>query len=145
VRGGRLIGADIVVALPELIGPRIPGLPNDDDGFIPVDEHCRVQGCEDVLAAGDATAFAVKHGSIATQQADAVAATIAARVGAISEPEPFRPVLQGMLLTGAGPLYIRAEIGGGTGGVVSSEPLWTPAGKIVGRYLSPFLTPPLLR
>jgi sulfide:quinone oxidoreductase len=143
VRGGRLIGADAVVALPELIGPRIPGLPQDDDGFIPIDDHCRVEGVDDVLAAGDATAFAVKHGSLATQQADAAATLIAARVGAIAEPEPFKPLLQGMLLTGGDPLYIRAELG--AGGTVSSEPLWTPAGKIVGRYLSPFLTRPLQR
>ena len=143
VRGGRLIGADAVVALPELVGPRIPGLPADDNGFIPVDEHCRAEGLDDVLAAGDVISFPVKHGSLATQQADAVAATIAARAGAITDPEPFRPVLRGMLLTGGDPLYIEAEIGGDA--TVSSEPLWTPAGKIVGRYLTPFLTPPLQR
>jgi sulfide:quinone oxidoreductase len=138
-RDGRSIGADVVVALPELIGPRLPGLPADEDGFIPVDRHGRVQGLDDVFAAGDATVSAVKHGSLATQQADAVAATIAARTGAISDPEPFRPVLRGMLLTGGDPLYIEAELG--TGAKVSTEPLWTPPGKIVGRYLSPFLTP----
>ena len=142
-RGGSLIGADVVIALPTLVGPHIPGLPADGDGFIPIDEHCRVQGCEDVLAAGDATAFAVKHGSLATQQADAAAEVIAAHVGALAEPGPFRPVLHGMLLTGDDPLYIRAEIG--VGATVSSEPLWTPAGKIVGRYISPFLTLPLQR
>jgi sulfide:quinone oxidoreductase len=134
LRDGRLVGADAVVALPELIGPRIAGLPHDGGGFIPVDEHGRVLECEDVLAAGDVTAFHVKHGSLATQQADAVAATIAARLGAIDEPEPFRPVLYGTLLTGRDPLYIRAEIGGRT--TVSDEPL---PGKIVGRYLSAFL------
>jgi sulfide:quinone oxidoreductase len=134
LRDGRLVGADAVVALPELIGPRIAGLPHDGDGFIPVDEHGRVLECDDVLAAGDVTAFHVKHGSVATQQADAVAATIAARLGAIDEPEPFRPVLHGMLLTGHDPLYIRAEIGGRT--TVSGDPL---PGKIVGRYLTAFL------
>ena len=101
------------------------------------------EGLDEVFAAGDAAAFAVKHGSLATQQADAAASAIAAAVGAIAEPEPFRPVLHGMLLTGGDPLYIRAEVGGGA--TVSSEPLWTPAGKIVGRYISPFLTPPLQR
>jgi sulfide:quinone oxidoreductase len=134
LRDGRLVGADAVVALPELIGPRIAGLPHDDAGFLPVDEHGRVRGCEDVLAAGDVTTFPLKHGSLATQQADAVAATIAARVGAVDAPEPFRPVLHGTLLTGRDPLYIRAEIGGRT--TVSAEPL---PGKIVGRYLSEFL------
>jgi sulfide:quinone oxidoreductase len=43
-----------------------------------------------VLAAGDATDFPVKHGDIAAQQADAVAETIAAQLGAIAAPEPFR-------------------------------------------------------
>jgi sulfide:quinone oxidoreductase len=140
---GRMIGADIVVALPALVGPRIPGLPDDGQGFIPIDEHCRVEGHANVFAAGDAAAFAVKHGSLATQQADAAAAAIAAQVGAIAEAEPFAPVLHGMLLTGGDPLYIRAELG--SGATVSNEPLWTPAGKIVGRYLSRFLTPPLQR
>ncbi len=142
-RGGGLIGADAVIALPTLVGPRIPGLPDDGDGFIPIDEHCRVEGSEEVFAAGDATAFAVKHGSLATQQADAAAEAIAARVGAIATPEPFRPVLHGLLLTGADPLYIEAEIGAGA--TVSFEPLWPAAGKIVGRYISPFLLPPLQR
>jgi sulfide:quinone oxidoreductase len=134
LHGGGMVGADAVVALPELIGPRIPGLPHDGGGFVPVDEHGRVRGCEDVLAAGDVTTFHLKHGSLATQQADAVAATIAASVGAVDAPEPFRPVLHGTLLTGGDPLYIRAEIGGRT--TVSAEPL---PGKIVGRYLSEFL------
>ena len=57
-RGGGLIGADVVVALPALLGPRIPGLPDDGDGFIPIDEQCRVQGLDEVFAAGDAAAFA---------------------------------------------------------------------------------------
>ena len=31
-------------------------VPSDADGFVPVDEHCRVQGmAEHVFAAGDAT------------------------------------------------------------------------------------------
>jgi sulfide:quinone oxidoreductase len=132
VRGGRLIGADAVVALPELVGPGIPGLPADDKGFIPVDEQGRV--CEGVFAAGDVTASPIKHGSLATQQADAVAAAVA------GTPAPPPPVLYGTLLTGAEPLYIRAEIGGRA--TVSDEPL---PGKIVGRYLTPFLTPPLQR
>jgi sulfide:quinone oxidoreductase len=137
LRGGRLLSADAVVALPEIVGPRIPGIPHDGDGFIPVDEHSRVVGVDDVFAAGDATAFAVKHGSLAAAQADAAAEAIAAHVGAIGSPAPFRPILHGMLLTGGDPLYIRAELG--VGATVSVEPLWTPPSKIVARYLTPFL------
>ncbi|HEX5617742.1 MAG TPA: FAD-dependent oxidoreductase [Solirubrobacteraceae bacterium] len=130
---GRVVGADVVVALPVVVGPRIPGLPHDADGFLEIDEHGRVRGCDDVFAAGDATACPVKHGSLAAAQADAVAETIAG----VADPAPVRPLLQGMLLTGADPLYIRAELGGAA--TVTAEPLWSPPAKIVGRYLTPFL------
>ena len=145
---GELLSADIVVALPEVVGPRISGLPGDDDGFIPVDEHGHVVGCIDVLAAGDVTSFPLKHGGIAAQQADAVADTIAAQVGAIVSPEPFRPVLRGLLITGERPLYLRAELGAGgqrehrllpAPGNSSYGALWWPPGKVAGRYLTSFL------
>ena len=138
LRGGGLVDADVVVALGELVGPRIAGLPHDDAGFIPVDEHGCVRGCDDVFAAGDATSFPVKHGSLATQQADAVAETIAVRVGDALSAAPFRPVVRAMLLAGDGPLYISADLATGAG-VVSSDPLWSPLDKIAGRYLSPYL------
>ncbi|MBD0291362.1 MAG: hypothetical protein ICV74_08915 [Thermoleophilia bacterium] len=56
-------------------------------------------------------------------------------------PEPFRPVLRGLLLTGGVPAYLRAELSGGHGdtSLAASEALWWPPGKIVGRYLAPFL------
>jgi sulfide:quinone oxidoreductase len=130
---GRVVGADLVVALPVLVGPRISGLPHDAAGFLEIDEHGRVRGCADVFAAGDATAFPIKHGSLAAAQADAIAETIAG----VADPAPFRPLLQGLLLTGADPLYIRAEPGGAT--TTTTEPLWSPPVKIVGRYLTPFL------
>lgn len=131
---------DRVVSLPELAGPHIPGLPQTGDGFIPVDAHGAVEGAEDVYAAGDATGFPVKQGGLATQQADAVAEMVAARAGAPIEPQPFRPVLRGLLLTGTAPRYMRAEIAGGHGeGGVSEQALWWPPSKIAGRYLSPYL------
>src|SRR6185295_2868510 len=97
-----------------------------------------------VLAAGDATTFPVKQGGLATQQADAAAATIAHELGALVEPRPFVPVLRGLLLTGGAPLYLRAELdatgvprAAGTrtrrlAGEVSSRALWWPPGKIAG-------------
>jgi sulfide:quinone oxidoreductase len=148
LQSGELLRADVVIALPALVGPRIGGLPHDDDGYLPVDEHGRVQGCTDVFAAGDATAFPVKHGGLAAQQADAVAEAIAAQVGTVGMPEPFRPVLRGLLLTGHAPLYLRAELGPGgqrehrllpAPGIASSQALWWPPGKVAGRYLTPFL------
>lgn len=144
--------ADTVLSLPRLEGPGIPGLPANDDGFLPTDAHGYVMGAKRVLAAGDATTFPVKQGGLATQQADAAAATIAQELGAAVEPSPFAPVLRGLLLTGGAPLYLRAELdpqgarrSGGArhrrlAGEVSSRALWWPPGKVAGRYLAPYLS-----
>ena len=138
VTPGDPLPADRVVTLPRLEGPFLPGLPHDAAGFIPTDAHGRVQGVDDVYAAGDVTNFPIKQGGIATQQADAVAEAIAARAGADVAPQPFRPVLRGLLLTGSTPSYMSAEITGGRGetSTVDMEPLWWPPSKIAGRYLS---------
>ncbi|HEY2937683.1 MAG TPA: FAD-dependent oxidoreductase [Gaiellaceae bacterium] len=135
------IAADRVVALPRLEGARIAGIPQDGDGFVATDEHGRVKGLANVYAAGDITAFPVKQGGIAAQQADAVAEAIAAQAGADVKPRPFDPVLRGLLLTGGTPVYLRAELPGGRGdtSTIADEALWWPPGKIVGRYLAPFL------
>ncbi len=136
------LAADRVVALPRLRGQRIDGLPQTVEGFLPVDPHGQVHGLADVFAAGDITSFPVKQGGIATQQADAAAQLIAANAGADLTPQPFRPVLRGLLLTGRQPRYLRHELTGGAGDVssASAEPLWWPPAKIVGRYLAPFLS-----
>jgi hypothetical protein len=78
---------------------------------------------------------------MAAQQADAAAEAIAAQIGILADPEPFRPVLRGLLLTGAAPRYMRADVSGGRGEnwEVSEHALWWPPGKIAGRYLSPYL------
>ena len=126
-----------VVALPELLGPAIPGLPADPRGFIPIDEHARVQGLSDVYAAGDGTNFPIKHGGLGTEQADAAAEEIAAKAGAAVEPAPFHPVIRGKLITGDESLNLQANIGGGGGeGVSSLDYLWWPPDKIAGKYLS---------
>jgi sulfide:quinone oxidoreductase len=100
-----------------------------------------VLGETDVYAAGDVTAGALRQGGIAAQQADAVAAAIAARAGAPVEAEPFRPVLRGVLLTGGAPRHVRAEIAGGKGDDVeiSEHALWWPPSKIAARHLGPYL------
>ena len=138
---GRIIPADRVVTLPRLEGPGIEGLPSDRDGFLAISAHGAVHGAPDVYAAGDATLFPIKQGGIATQQADAVAEAIAARVGVPLVPRPFRPVLRGLLLTGGVPRYLRAELGGGQGETssIAVDPLWWPPSKVAGRYLAPFL------
>jgi len=134
----RPIAVDAVVALPQLEGPRLPGVPHDEHGFVPTDEYGWVVGLTDVYAAGDLSQFPLKQGGTATQQADAAASSIAADAGAAVKPEPFRPVLRGLLLTGFVPRFLRAEATGAHS-VVDTEPLWWPPAKIVGRYLTPFL------
>lgn len=134
------VPVDRAVALGLLEGPRIAGLPATDDGFLRVDDHGRVEGEDDVYAAGDATAFPVKQGGLAAQQADAVAAHIAARAGAQVEPAPFAPVLRGMLLTGGPSQFLRRSFAPGiSGSEVAAESPWWPAAKIVGRHLAPYL------
>jgi sulfide:quinone oxidoreductase len=135
------IPADRVVSLPRLRGPFLHGLPHDPDGFIPTDLHGLVDGQLDVYAAGDATTCPIKQGGVATQQADAAAEAIAKRAGADVEPRPFRPVLRGMLLTGATPRYLRADVSGATGdsSSASEHALWWPPSKIAGRWLAPYL------
>ena len=100
-----------------------------------------MRGLERVYAAGDATDFVLKYGGIAAQQADAAARSIAAHAGAAVTPEPFHPVIHGVLLTGGKPRYLSAHITGGHGfsSEVSDEPTWSPSTKIVAKYLAPYL------
>jgi sulfide:quinone oxidoreductase len=132
------VEADRVVALPRIEGPRLPGVPHDSNGFVPIDEHGRVRNVDDVYAAGDLTNFPIKQGGLAAQQADAAAETIAAASGVEIKPAPFTPVLRGLLLTGLTPRYMSAEVGSNVA-ELDTEPLWWPPGKIVGRHLAPFL------
>jgi sulfide:quinone oxidoreductase len=111
VAPGDPIETAAVVSLPRMEGRRIDGLPHDEDGFLEVDEHCRVRGMDRVFAAGDVAGFPVMQGGIATQEADVAAATIAAESGGGVEAPSFEPVLRG------------PEVDG----------------KIVGQYLGPFL------
>jgi sulfide:quinone oxidoreductase len=136
---GRRIEGARVLALPRLRGRVVDGVPADPDGFISVDGHGRVAGAERVWAAGDGIAFPVKFGGLAAEQADAVAADIAADAGATVERAPFRPVLRGRLLTSRGPRYLRYDAAGGGEGEATTHTLWWPPGKINGRYLAPWL------
>lgn len=130
--------ADLVVSLPRLVGPRLTGLPHDDEGFLPVDEFGRVPGAADVYAIGDATTRPLKQGGLTAQQADVCAADIAARAGADVQPRPYEPTLRGLLLTGEAPRFLRR--GRHEEPVPpSEEPLWWPAHKVAGHHLAPFL------
>ena len=138
--GNRALDPSETVALPMMEGPAIDGLPEDEKGFIPIDDHARVKGVEDVYAAGDGTNFPIKQGGLGTQQADAAAEHIAHRIGAGATPKPFRPVLRGKLLTGDESVHLRADVAGGGGeGEASPDYLWWPPHKISARYLAPLL------
>ena len=133
---------DRVVALPRLAGPRIPGLPADHDGFVPVDDVCEVRDVPGVFAAGDATTFPLKQGGIAAQQADTASRAIARRAGAEVSVPAFRPRLRAKLLAGARTVYLHENVAGG-GGYEASEAadhaLWWPPSKVVAPYLAPYL------
>jgi len=137
----RELVVDRVVALPELYGPAVRGLPGGEHGFIPVDAHCQVVDVPRVYAAGDATDYVVKQGGIAAQQADVVAESIAALAGARVAPSTFRPEIHGVLLTGGAPVFLTARLAAGRGlhSEITDHPTWSPPVKIVARYLAPYL------
>jgi sulfide:quinone oxidoreductase len=139
--GETTLNADRVIVLPELFGPSVRGLPAGEHGFIPIDEHAKVRGVDRVYAAGDAADFAVKHGGLAAQQADAAAESIAALAGAQLTPEPFRGEIHGVLLTGRKPRYLTAHISGSRGysSQITETATWIPATKIAAQYLAPYL------
>jgi sulfide:quinone oxidoreductase len=135
VEHAETVQVDRIVALPRLAGPWIAGVSCDEQGFIPTDEYGAVPDAPGVWAAGDGTAFPIKQGGLAAQQADAAAASIAAFLGADVRPEPFRPVLRGLLLDPQGPRFLDA-----TRGDLPETPLWWPPTKVaaphLGRYLA---------
>ncbi len=139
--GDRHLHVKRVIALPELYGPSVRGIPLGEHGFIRVDPHGRVRDVEGVYAAGDAIDFPIKHGGLGSQQADVAAQSIAALAGANVVPEPFNPVIHGMLLTDAEPMYLTAKITGGRGfsSEISDTPTWPTGQKIAAKYLAPYL------
>jgi sulfide:quinone oxidoreductase len=139
--GERHLEVDRVVALPELYGPVVRGIPLGEHSFIRVDSHCRVPDVECIYAAGDATDFPIKQGGIGSQQADVAAQSIAALAGAPVTPERFNPVIHGMLLTNEKPRYLTAHVTGGHGfsSEITETPAWSPPSKIAAKYLAPYL------
>jgi sulfide:quinone oxidoreductase len=138
---GRLL-ADRVVSVPQAFGTPIAGIPHNHAGFIATDELGRVRELEAVYAIGDITTFPIKQGGIAAQQADLVAQVLAKQAGApLDDPAPLRPVLRGLLLTGDASRYLVAVTGPSHGDTasVSTEPLWSPEGKIAAQHLSRYL------
>lgn len=136
------VEADAVISLPRFEGLPLAGVPHDDEGFVGVDEHCGVVGLERVYAIGDVTTFPVKQGALATQQADAAAEAIAAAAGAAIVPQPFDPILRGVLWTGREPRYLYGRPTGGHGETSSfSERPDGPlrGGRVTARYFTPLV------
>jgi sulfide:quinone oxidoreductase len=145
---GGSIAADRVVAIPRLVGRRLSGVPADWNGFIHTDALGRVPEAPGVFAAGDVTAFPVKQGGIAAQQADVIAHVLARQAGApLDPPAPPQHVLRSRLLGADGPLYLRAVVDGegrpiapaDDAPAVGPEAPWWPAAKLFGRHLTPWM------
>jgi sulfide:quinone oxidoreductase len=132
------IPADLAVALPALVGPRLAGVPRDAAGFVPVDDFCRVEGMADVFAVGDMTARDLKQGGLAAQQGDVAAAVIARAAGATVLVEPYRPVLRATLLTAEGSRYLRHPAATEEEPDATHAPWWPPH-KIAATHLGPYL------
>jgi sulfide:quinone oxidoreductase len=133
---------DRVIALPLLYGPSTPGVPKRArGGFISVDPYCRVRRIHAVYAAGDATDFPVKFGSVAAQQADIAALSIALAAGAEGQPAPFHPVIHGVLISGKQPLYLSAHLVGGQchRSEIGPEPTPRLPATIAADHLAPYL------
>jgi sulfide:quinone oxidoreductase len=130
-----------IVAMPRIEGRPIRNVPSVEGGFVPVDDRCRVRSLgERVFAAGDMADFPVKHGGLGAQMADVAAAGIAPLAGDAPPPEPLRPVIRGVLHTGAAPLYLTARMEDGR--MVSeatTERAWPPDEKVIAEELGPFL------
>ena len=122
--GDRRLQVDRVIALPELYGPPFRGIPLGEHGFIRVDPHGQVPRRGADLRGRRRDRLPRQARRLAAQQADTAAQSIAALAGAPVTPEPFHPVIHGMLLTGGKPLYLTAQITGGHG--FSSEVSDTP-------------------
>jgi sulfide:quinone oxidoreductase len=138
---GELVSVDRFVTVPRLSGPYVRGLEMDEDGFIRIDEDCRVRGTVNVFAAGDGTIFPVKQGGLAAQQADTAALMIAERAGAVVDRQPFDPVLRAKLLTGSRSQYLREALGPDAEQTssASEHTLWWPPSKVAAPYLAVYL------
>ena len=137
-----ILEIDRVVTMPRLRGPHLAGLAYSEDGFVPTDAHglvCRAQRMS-TLRATRPRSRSSTAASPSTRPL-AVAEAVAARLGAPLKPRPFRPVLRGLLLTGAAPRFLWSDLAGDVDEISAAEahPLWWPPGKIAGGRLAAYL------
>jgi sulfide:quinone oxidoreductase len=142
---GGVVAADAVIALPGQTGRRIPGIPSGFGGFVATGPTGRVDGIDDVWAVGDMTAFPVKQGGVAAQQADTAATDIARLAGADphANGEPGHIALRAQVFGAGRPLFLRGELdalGRPVGeALVDGEPPWWPVTKLHGHFLAPWM------
>ena len=129
---GRRLEADRILALPALKGRPVAGIAADAQGFIDVDDHCRVRGLNGVWAVGDGTSFPLKSAGVAADQADVAAEDIAASAGAAVEPRSFDAVDRGTLAGLPFGSYLTAWLADRDGGQATGLP---PLGTPVLTYL----------
>ena len=130
---GTRLEVDRVFAVPRILGPALPGVPADEEGFVLAGDDARVEGCERTWAAGDGIASPLKFGGLATHQARTAAAGIARLAGVSDAPDPGEPVIHGRLLVGHRTRRLRGR------GDAEGAPLWWPHGKVAGEYLPRWL------
>jgi sulfide:quinone oxidoreductase len=138
------IEADRVVAVPELRGQRITGVPANRWGFVPTDTSGRVEGLTNVYAAGDMTTFPIKQGGLAAQQADRIAHTIAEGLGVSVKGFRAAHIMRARLLGGERPVVLRTELdwnGQPTSAALEHTDKHQAASsaKVFARYLAPYL------
>jgi sulfide:quinone oxidoreductase len=136
--GAEVVSAQRVVALPRLVGPRVPGMHSDAQGFLLTNGFARADGLRGVYAVGDGSDQPVKQGGVGAQQALTAASHVAMRAGADVRPIAFEPALRAKLLTGSGAWYLRRTAPDG-GATVSSRALWWPPAKVVAPHLAAYL------
>jgi sulfide:quinone oxidoreductase len=142
---GGSVRADRVIAVPELMGRRIAGVPASWNGFVPVDAHGRVALLGGVFAAGDMTTSPLKLGAAATHHADVIAHAIATRLGCTAQTtSPQPPVFRVRLMDGDRALLLHVALDE-QGRPVDTEATLhgvAPAplsAKVPARYLRPYL------
>ncbi len=142
-RSGVELHPQRTVTLHRMTGPDVAGIPGDArHRFLEIDQYCRVlQAGDRIFAAGDATRSAVKHGGLGAQQADTAAAGIAHLAGLGPPAKALHPVLRCDLRTGAGHLYLTADLiaGQGWNARVDEKPPWDPAHRVIATELSGYL------
>lgn len=136
---GGPVPADAVISAAEVEAATLPGLPAGRRGFVSTDEFGRVDGRDDLFVVGEASAYPIRQGGLAAQQAEAAASAIAASIDPGLQALRFTPVLRAALITGAEPLYVRTELHGARREELATGALWAPPGKIAARHLGALL------